>query len=161
MIDAIDRKILGALLTDARMSVKRIAEIAELSAPATSERLRRLEERRVIRQYTIDIDPRALGFGLQAIVRVKPLPGKLQATHKLLSHMEEVAECDKVTGDDCFVARLHLRSIEQLDELLERVAGAAETNSAIVKTQVVARRPAPLAVERAAYRSPRSSNRMR
>ena len=148
MIDATDRKILEALLADARLPLKQLAERVGLSAPSVSERLRRLEDRRVIRRYTVDIDPRALGFMLQAIVRIKPLPGKLQAVQKLVAELPEVAECDKVTGDDCFVARLHLRSMEQLDEILDRIIDRAQTSSAIVKSQVVVRRAPPLAVER-------------
>lgn len=150
MIDPIDRKILETLLADARLPLKQLALRVGLSSPAVAERLRRLEERQVIRRYTIDIDPRALGFTLQAIVRIKPLPGKLQAVQKLVAELPEVAECDKVTGDDCFVARLHLRSMEQLDDILDRVVDRAQTSSAIVKSQVVARRAPPLAVERPA-----------
>jgi len=147
MLDPIDRAIVQALLKDARMSLKDLAQHAKLSPPGVSERLRRLEERNVIRAYTVDVNPVALGYTLQAIVRIKPLPGKLGAVEKLMAGIPELAECDKVTGEDCFVARLHLRSIEQLDEILGRIADKAETNTAIVKSQVVARRAPPLALQ--------------
>lgn len=83
---------------------------------------------------------RALGYSLQAIVRVKPLPGKLKAVQKLLETIPELSECDKVTGEDCFIIRLHLRAIEHLDFILERITDKAETHSSIVKSQPVARR---------------------
>ena len=51
---------------------------------------------------------------------------------------------DKVTGDDCFIGRLHLRSIEHLDQILDRIADKAETSTAIVKSQPVKRRLPPL-----------------
>jgi Lrp/AsnC family leucine-responsive transcriptional regulator len=124
-----------------------LAEQVGLSSPSVSERLRRLEERGVIRQYTVEIDPQALGFTLQAMVRVRPMPGKLHIVQRLLEEIPEIGECDKVTGEDCFIARLYVRSIDQLDHILDRVADHAETNTAIVKTQPVRRRPPPLAVK--------------
>ncbi|MFJ3045505.1 Lrp/AsnC family transcriptional regulator [Herbaspirillum chlorophenolicum] len=139
-MDDIDRSIISLLQADARMSTKALAEHIGLSAPSAAERLRRLEERGVIRAFTIDVDPRALGYSLQAIVRIKPLPGKLHAVQKLLEAIPEISECDKVTGDDCFIARLHLRSIEHLDFILERIVDKAETSTAIIKSQPVTRR---------------------
>ena len=139
-LDDTDRHIIALLQADARMPIKALAESIGLSAPGTSERLRRLEDRGVIRAFTLEVDPHALGYSLQAIVRVKPLPGQLHAVQQLLEAIPELTECDKVTGDDCFIARLHLRSIEHLDFILERITDKAETNSAIVKSQPVARR---------------------
>lgn len=139
-LDETDRRILALLQGNARMPAKTLAQHIGLSAPGAAERLRRLEERGVIRAYTIEADPRALGYTLQAIVHVKPLPGKVKAVQKLLEAVPELAECDKVTGDDCFIARLHLRSIEHLDFILERISELAETSSRIVKSQPVARR---------------------
>ena len=144
-IDALDQRILDVLLTDSRISLKQLAEQVGLSSPSVSERLRRLEERGVIRNYTVDIDPAALGYTLQAIVRVRPMPGKLHIVQKLIEEIPEIGECDKVTGEDCFIARLYVRSIDQLDQILDRVAYHAETNTAIVKTQPVKRRAPPFA----------------
>ena len=115
-----------------------------LSSPSASERIRRLEERGVIRAFTIEIDPQAIGYALQAIVRVKPLPGKLHLVQKLIEQIPEFSECDKVTGDDCFICRLHLRSIAELDKILDRVSESAETSTSIVKAQPVKRRLPPL-----------------
>ena len=143
-LDELDRRILEILVDDARISLKELASQVKLSSPSTSERLRRLEERGVIRAFTVDVDPRALGYELQAIVRIRPMPGKLAAVQKLVSEIREFSECDKVTGDDCFVGRLHLRSIEQLDKILDRIADKAETSTAIVKSQPIRRRLPPL-----------------
>lgn len=139
-LDDTDRQILALLQTSARMPAKTLAEHIGLSPPGTTERLRRLEERGVIRAYAIEVDPRALGYTLQAIVHVKPLPGKLRIVQQLLEAIPELSECDKVTGDDCFIARLHLRSIEHLDFILERITEHAETSTRIVKSQPVPRR---------------------
>jgi Lrp/AsnC family transcriptional regulator, leucine-responsive regulatory protein len=143
-LDEIDRALLAALVDDARASVSELARIVGLSAPSTSERLRRLEAQGVIGGYTVRIDPRALGYTLQAIVRVKPLPGQLHLVEDVIRRIPEFIECDKVTGDDCFIARIWLHSIEQLDEILNKVTERAETSTAIVKSTPVPRRLPPL-----------------
>jgi Lrp/AsnC family leucine-responsive transcriptional regulator len=142
-MDSIDQAILTVLHQDSRTSLKVLGEGVGLSSPSVSERLRRLEERGVVRAFTVDIEPRALGYQLQAIVRIKPLPGQLAAVEKLIQETPEFCECDKVTGDDCFVARVYVRSIEQLDGVLDRIADKAQTSTAIVKAQTIRRRPPP------------------
>jgi Lrp/AsnC family leucine-responsive transcriptional regulator len=143
-IDAIDHKIIEALARDARLSLKALAQQVSLSSPSVAERLRRLEERGVIRAFTVEVDPRLLGYSLQAIVRIKPLPGRLHAVRALIEEIPEFIECDKVTGDDCFIARLCLRSIEHLDQILDRITDKAETSTAIIKSTPVSRRLPPL-----------------
>ncbi|HEV2504968.1 Lrp/AsnC family transcriptional regulator [Mesorhizobium sp. NPDC059054] len=145
MLDDLDRRIVEILVDDARISLKELAARVNLSSPSTSERLRRLEERGVIRAFTVDVDPAALGYTLQAIVRIKPLPGRLHQVQKLVEEIPEFTECDKVTGDDCFIGRLHIRSISDLDRILDKITDKAETSSAIVKAQPVKRRLPPFA----------------
>lgn len=144
MLDDVDKRILELLSRDGRMSVKDLAQNVGLSAPSTSDRIRRLEERGVIRGFTVEVDPESIGFTLQAIIRIRPLPGKLHVVQQLIEQIPEISECDKVTGDDCFIARLHVRSIEELDTILDRIADKAETNTSIVKLQPVKRRLLPL-----------------
>jgi len=145
MLDDIDRRMVEVLVEDARVSLKELAQRVGLSSPSASERLKRLEERGVIRGFTVDVDPVALGYTLQAIVRIRPLPGKLHVVQDLIQQIPQFSECDKVTGDDCFVGRLHIRSIDELDTILDRIADKAETSSSIVKAQPVKRRLPPLA----------------
>ncbi|MBN3821150.1 winged helix-turn-helix transcriptional regulator, partial [Paraburkholderia sp. Se-20369] len=98
-LDATDRAILAALADDARLATSELARQIGLSAPATADRVRRLEAQGVIAGFTVELDPRALGYTLQAIVRVKPLPGQLHLVEELLRRIPEFVECDKVTGD--------------------------------------------------------------
>lgn len=144
MIDATDRLLLDALVRDARMSLKQLASHAGLSSPSTADRLRKLEERGVIRGYTVEIDPAALGYALEAIVRIRPLPGMLHVVQKLIEETPAISSCDKITGDDCFVARLHVRSMSELDTLLDRIAEKASTSTSLVKAKTIERRPPPL-----------------
>jgi Lrp/AsnC family transcriptional regulator, leucine-responsive regulatory protein len=143
VLDETDRRLIAALVTDARLSLKDLALAIGLSAPATSERLRRLELRGIVTGYSVSLNAKAIGYPLQAIVRVRPLPGNLYIVERLIRDIPEVAECDKVTGDDCFIVRLYVASIEALDQLLDGLAEKAETNTSIVKAQPVARRPPP------------------
>ncbi len=144
MLDEQDKKLLEILVRDSRTSLKDLAQQIGLSSPSVSERLRRLEERGVIRAFTIEIDPQALGFSLQAIVRIRPLPGKLHIVQKLIEEIPEFGECDKVTGDDCF-RRAAVRAFDRrTGHLLDRIADKAETSTAIIKAQPIRRRPPPL-----------------
>ncbi|TAM49662.1 MAG: Lrp/AsnC family transcriptional regulator [Paraburkholderia sp.] len=144
-LDETDRALLRLLAQDARTAIADLAREVGLSAPSTAERLRRLEAQGVIERYTVQVDPRALGYTLQAIVRVKPLPGQLHLVEDEIRRIPEFVECDKVTGDDCFICRLFLRNIEELDGILSKVGERAETSTAIVKATPVARRLPPLA----------------
>ena len=145
MTDDIDQVLISALMEDSRRSLKALAQISGLSSPSVAERLRRLEERGVLKGYTVEIDPKCFGYQLQAIVRIRPLPGQLQEVERQIQAIAEFTECDKVTGDNCFIARLHVRSMEQLDTLLDRLNTHAETNTAIVKKTPVKRRLPPMA----------------
>jgi Lrp/AsnC family transcriptional regulator, leucine-responsive regulatory protein len=144
LLDTLDRRLLESLLRESRAPLKQLAAAVGLSSPSTADRLRRLEETGVIRAFTLDIDPVMLGYSLEAIVRIRPLPGKLHIVEKLIGDIPQFSECDKVTGDDCFIARLHLRSIAELDPILERVTDKAETNTSIIKSKPFRRRMPPL-----------------
>lgn len=144
LIDDIDRRILACLVEDARMSLKVLSGRVGLTSPSTAERLKRLEERGVIEGYGARINLEALGYSLQALVRVRPMPGMLQKVDKLIQALPECIECDKVTGEDCFVMRLVVHSIGQLDTLLDGLAEHAQCNTSIVKSSPVKRRLPPM-----------------
>ncbi|AVA20066.1 Lrp/AsnC family transcriptional regulator [Rhizobium sp. CB3171] len=143
-LDAIDQRMLEALARNARISLKELAEVAGLSSPSAAERLRRLEERGVIAAFTVDIAPEVIGYPLQAIVRIRPLPGQLHVVERIIQETPEFIECDKVTGDDCFIGRLVVRSMGELDGILDKIAERAETNTSMIKATPVKRRLPPL-----------------
>jgi Lrp/AsnC family leucine-responsive transcriptional regulator len=143
-LDEIDRRIIAILATDARTSLKELSAQTGLSSPSVSDRLRRLNDQGVISAFTVELDPAALGYTLQAIVRIRPLPGMMHIVERQIQDTAEFTECDRVTGDDCFVARLHLRSIGQLDQILDKLADRAQTSTSIVKATPIKRRLPPL-----------------
>lgn len=144
VIDDIDRAILAALAEDARQSLKVLSARVGLTSPSTAERVKRLEERGVIEGYGARVNLAALDYRIQALVRVRPLPGMLQKVDKLIQALPECIENDKVTGEDCFVMRLVVHSIEQLDALLDAISEYAQCNTSIVKSSPVKRRLPPI-----------------
>jgi Lrp/AsnC family leucine-responsive transcriptional regulator len=139
-VDAVDARILKALAEDARTSVAEIARLVGLSGPSVSERIRRLEESGVIEGYTVNINASGIGMPIAAWLRVRPLPGELRRVAEILRDMPEVVECDRVTGDDCFIAKAHVRSMEHLEKIIDRIIPFAMTNSSIIQSSPVRRR---------------------
>jgi Lrp/AsnC family leucine-responsive transcriptional regulator len=143
-MDAVDMKLLGALVADARISIAELARLVGLSAPSVSERIRRLEEAQVINGYTVTINPKAVGLPLAAWLRIRPIPGQLQKVAEILQGLPEIVECDRVTGEDCFVARAYLETVEELERLIDKVIPYAMTNTSIIQSSPVARRLPPI-----------------
>jgi Lrp/AsnC family leucine-responsive transcriptional regulator len=142
-----DRKnleLLRALQANPRLPVSELARRIGMSGPAVRERLQRLEESGVISGYRLDIDPKAIGLPILAIVRMRPMPGQLQKVAELVRETPNISECHRVTGEDCFVMKMHLDAIESLDRALDRFLVYATTTTSIVQSSPVAPRPLPL-----------------
>jgi Lrp/AsnC family leucine-responsive transcriptional regulator len=143
-LDGTDARILEALIADARVSVAELARAVGLSPPSVSERIKRLEEAGVIGGYTVKINPAALGLPLAAWLRIRPIPGQLSKVAEILRALPEIVECDRITGDDCFLARAHVRSVDDLEKLIDRVMPYAMTNTSIIQSSPVERRLPPI-----------------
>ena len=139
-LDEIDREILNILSNDGRISLSELAQRVSMSAPSVTDRVRRLEDKGILLRFTIDLDLSMLGYALEAIVRIKPRPGKLKQVEQMIESQARFISCDRVTGDDCYIAKLVLKAIDELDSLLEPFHDYAETNTSIVKSSLVKRR---------------------
>ena len=139
--------LLRLLRDDPRLSVSELARRVEMSAPAVRERLQRLEEAGIVR-WRIDIDPRALGFPVSAYVRVRPAPGQLPKIAELARRMPQVTECHRVTGEDCFVVKIHIAALDELDHVLDQFLAHGQTTTSLVQSTPVAPRLLPLPDER-------------
>jgi Lrp/AsnC family leucine-responsive transcriptional regulator len=137
-------EMLRALQADPRLPISALARRIGMSAPAVRERLQRLEESGVISGYRLDVDPKALGLPVMAIVRLRPLPGQLQRIVELVRDTANVSECHRVTGEDCFIIKMHLDAIESLDSVLDRFLAHATTTTSIVQSSPVPLRSLPL-----------------
>ena len=139
-LDNTDRLVISELQEDARVSIAELGRRIGLSAPAAAERMQRLERRGVITGYHAEVDPRALGFALTALVRIKPIPRQLHKIPELARETPEIVECHRITGEDCFFLRVHLRSIEELEHVLDRFVIFGQTTTSIIQSSPVPRR---------------------
>jgi Lrp/AsnC family leucine-responsive transcriptional regulator len=142
-LDDTDRQIIGELAQDGRISFAELGRRVSLSAPAVTERVRRLEQIGVITGYRAEIDPRALGYQLTAIVRVKPAVRQLSKIAELAARIPQIEECLRITGEDCFYMKVHLGSIEELPSVLDQFLLYGETTTSIVNATPVPRRDPP------------------
>ncbi|MBV4454171.1 MULTISPECIES: Lrp/AsnC family transcriptional regulator [Pseudomonas] len=133
-LDSIDSALIVALHQNARTSIRALGRQVGLSAPGCSERLKRLEVAGIIVGFSVELGAEALGYVLQALVRVKPLTGKFQEVEQLLTNMSECVVCYKITGEDSFVCHLYTESVGHLDLTLQKITPLADTNTSIIKT---------------------------
>ena len=147
-LDATDYRIIDELIADGRISLAELGRRVSLSSPAVGERVKRLEQGGVITGYRAEIDPRALGYQLTAIVRVKPAVRQLSKIAALAADIPQIEECLRITGEDCFYLKLHLGSIEELPSVLDQFLLYGETTTSIVNATPVPRRDPP-AINRA------------
>ena len=145
--DATNVALLRLLRDDPRLSISELARRVKMSAPAVRERLQRLEEAGIVR-WRIDIDPRALGFPISAYVRVRPAPGQLSKIAELAQRMPQVTECHRVTGEDCFVVKIHIAALDELDHVLDQFLAYGQTTTSLVQSTPVPPRLLPLPDER-------------
>ena len=144
VLDATDRKIIGELVADGRVSFAELGRRVSLSSPAVTERVQRLERAGLITGYRAEIDPRLLGFSMTAIVRVKPAAGQLPRIPALALEIPEVGECHRITGEDCFYLKIHLRSLDELSDILDRFLTYGETTTSLINASPIPRRDPPI-----------------
>jgi Lrp/AsnC family leucine-responsive transcriptional regulator len=136
-LDATNRQLVEALQGDARVSLAELGRRVGLTAPAVGERIARLEESGIIRGYHADVDPRALGYDLSVILRIRPTARMIHKVAALARETPEVTECHRVTGEDCFVMRLYVRDVAHLEELIDRFVLYGQTTTSIVQSSPV------------------------
>src|SRR3954463_4854674 len=137
LLDAPNPRLLAELQRAARLSLAELGRRVGLSSPAVAERLGRLERDGVIRGYHAGIDPRALGYALSAVVRIRPAPRQIGEVARVARETPEVVECSRITGDDCFVMRAHVRDVDHLEEVIGRFTLFGQTTTSIVQSSPV------------------------
>lgn len=142
--DPLNVELLRRLVADPRVTTSEVARSIGMSAPAVRERVQRLEEAGVIRGYRLDLDPGALGWPITAYVRIRPMPGQLAKIAELAASIPQVAECHRITGEDCFILKVYLATIESMDGILDRFLAFGQTTTSLVQSSPVPLRQPPL-----------------
>jgi len=145
--DTVNLRILRELQHNPCLTMTELGRRVGLSSPAVTERVRRLEEIGVIQGYSLEINPTALGLPIAAYVRIRPNPGQLLKIAELAQHIPEVVECHRVTGEDCFVLKVYLPSLDQLDRILDSFLVYGTTTTSLIQSSPVRLRPLPLPEE--------------
>lgn len=140
ILDDYGRKLLEALQQDARASFADLGRRIGLSASATAERLRRMEDAGIIRGYAVEIDRAALGLPILAIIRMTCDGPRYRPFLKFVKELPEVRECHHVTGGDAFFLQVTAASIEELERVIERLLPYGIPTTSIVLSSPVARR---------------------
>ena len=129
-MDDTNRKILSLLACDGRLSFTELARQTGLSVSAVQQRVRRLEERGVIRGYCAMIDPQQAGLSLTAFVSIKPFdPASPDDTPERLAHLKAIEACHSVAGDENYILKVRVASPAALEELLQEIRAAASVST--------------------------------
>lgn len=136
-LDETDWAILDRLQQDGRISLTELGKGVNLSASATTERVRRLEGAGVITGYGARVDLDKVGYPVMAVVRLKYPGNQHQPLHRLLTQRREILECLRTTGDDCYVLKVVARSMAHLEDLMNDflIMGSTTTNLVYSTTQ--------------------------
>jgi Lrp/AsnC family leucine-responsive transcriptional regulator len=147
-LDDIDRALLGALATDARRSYADLARQVGLSAPSVHERVRKLEREGVLRGSSADIEPKAIGLGVSALVGLQQREGvEADEIVARLREVPEIEDCWFVAGDEAFLVKVRVADLDDLDRtlrVLRHVPGVTRTRTTVVlSTSFEGRRRVP------------------
>jgi Lrp/AsnC family transcriptional regulator, leucine-responsive regulatory protein len=139
-LDQTDHRILEALAADPRASMAVVGRLVGMSAPAVTERVQRLEAAGVM-SFRLEVDPAALGLPVAAFARVRPAAGQLSAIAALAATLPQVTECHRITGEDCFLIKVHAGTVAGLEEILDKFLVYGQTITSIVVATPVPIRP--------------------
>jgi Lrp/AsnC family leucine-responsive transcriptional regulator len=140
-LDPISWKILAELQKDARLSYAEVGRRVGLSTPAAAERVRRLEAGGVIEGYEARINPTSIGLAVAAFIRIR-LSGSETLAKRLtaLAHqMPEVLECHRCTGDESFILKVRVESVQHLEKLIDRFTPFGMTSTSLILSSPVER----------------------
>ena len=134
-MEDVDRKIVEHLVEDGRMSYTDLGKALAMSTSAVHQRVRRLEQRGVLRGYTAKVDHALLGTALTAFISITPLDAAApDDIPERLRDITAIEECHSVAGDENYVLKVRVSTPHELEELIARIRGAAHvsTNTTVV-----------------------------
>jgi Lrp/AsnC family leucine-responsive transcriptional regulator len=136
-LDDISWQLLLALQENARLSFSELGRRVGLTPPAVAERVRRLEEAGIIAGYRVDLNVKKLGLPLTAIIRLAPRGRDPRDVSRLVTTLAGVLECHHVTGEDCYVLKIAVPSMEHLERVLECLRQCGDTTTSMILSSPV------------------------
>jgi len=140
MIDEIDRKLLKQLQENARHSFAELGRRINLTTPAVIERIRKLEDAKIITGYRAEIDTAKIGLPITAFVRMSISGVDYSKIIKVAEDTNEVLECHRGTGGDSFIMKVAVASVEDLQNLIDKLTPYGITTTSIVLSSPVKKR---------------------
>lgn len=144
LLNTVNRRLLSELDAEPRITMSALARRVGMSAPAVAERIGRLERAGVITGYRVDISPGALGLPVTAFVRIRPSAGQLPRIAELARQTPQVSECYRISGEDCFLLKVHAARIEDLEQILDAFLACGQTVTSFVVATPVPPRTLPV-----------------
>ena len=141
ILDETGWRILTELQADARVSFSELGRRVALTPPAVAERVRRMEEAGIIQGYRADIDLGRVGLPITVFIRWTAVGNDCAALGEEAREIPEILECHRVTGEESYVVKASVRSVEHLEELINRLMPHGETKTSMVLSSPVVHRP--------------------
>ncbi|QIB69313.1 Lrp/AsnC family transcriptional regulator [Aminipila butyrica] len=137
-IDEIDARILQELQTDCRISIRELSKRVNLSPPSVAERVRKLEDNNIIEGYTIRLNKKNLGFVIDCIIEVTMRDGQHVKFKNFIKEYKHSEWCYRIAGSACFIVKLSVSSLADIEEFINAVSSYALTETSIIfsKTEV-------------------------
>lgn len=135
-MDEIDMRILHALQTDSRISIRELSKRVNLSPPSVTERVRRLEDHNIIEGYTIRLNKKKLGLAIECIIEVTMRDGQYEKFKSFIRDYKYSEWCYRIAGAACFIVKLSVPSLEDIEQFINAVSAYALTETSIVFSKV-------------------------
>jgi Lrp/AsnC family leucine-responsive transcriptional regulator len=140
LLDQIGWKLLHELQVNGRLSYAELGRRVGLTTPAVVERVKRMEEAGIIVGYYADVNPMKVGMPITAFIRMSVVGDVFTRITSVVKNSPEVVECHRGTGADSFIMKVHLRSVEHLESLIDRLTPYGTTSTSIVLSSPVEKR---------------------
>jgi Lrp/AsnC family leucine-responsive transcriptional regulator len=136
MVDIIDNKIIKVLKNNSRQSFAEIGRLINLSASSVRERIQKLQDIGVIKNYTLNIDNNKLGFGLEVFVMLKLFTGKLNIFMKDINKFSEIKESYRITGPHNIHMRVVLKDQLHLQQFIDKMINYGDPTTHLILSEL-------------------------
>lgn len=136
-MDFIDKMIVKELIEDSRLSMSELGRRIHLSAPATRERVRQLEDQGIIQSYTIELNVKKLGFPIEALIEATIKNNRYEDFKKKICNYSNVEFCYRIAGDACFMLKAHFESFEQAEQFIDELHSLAHTKTNFIFSKII------------------------